>query len=70
MTRKTFRVLDMHCANCSMRIESIEDEIPGISQVNASYRKQQMIVDYDESVVTDGQIIEAVKKKGYQAELV
>jgi copper chaperone CopZ len=69
MTKKTFRVLDMHCANCSMRIESIEDDLPGISGISASYHKQQVVVDYDESVVTDVQILEAVKKKGYQAVL-
>jgi copper chaperone CopZ len=69
MTKKTFRVLDMHCANCSMRIESIEDELPGISDISASYHKQQVVVDYDDSVVTDIQILEAVKKKGYQAVL-
>jgi copper chaperone CopZ len=70
MTKKTFKVLDMHCANCSMRIESIEDDLPGISDISASYHKQQVVVEYDDSVVTDDQIIEAVKKKGYQATLV
>ena len=57
----------MHCANCSMRIESIEDDLPGIKEVNASYHKQNMVVEYDETQLTDEQIIAAVKKKGYQA---
>jgi copper chaperone CopZ len=70
MTKKTFKVLDMHCANCSMRIESIEDVLPGISDISASYHKQQLVVEYDETIVTDAQIIEAVKRKGYQAVLV
>ena len=67
MLKKTFRIPDMHCANCSMRIESIEDELPGIKEVNASYHKQNMVVEYDETRLTDEQIIAAVKKKGYQA---
>ena len=67
MIKKTFQVLDMHCANCSMRIESIEDDLPGIKQVSASYHKQQMVVEFDDNVLTDEQIIAAVKKKGYQA---
>jgi copper chaperone CopZ len=69
MIKKTFKVLDMHCANCSMRIESIDEELPGIKQVTASYRKQEMIIEYDEKLVTDDQIVEAVKRKGYQAVL-
>jgi copper chaperone CopZ len=67
MLKKTFKIPDMHCANCSMRIESIEDDLPGIKQVNASYHKQNMVVEYDETRLTDEQIIAAVKKKGYQA---
>ena len=69
MTRKTFRVLDMHCVNCPMKIESIEDELPGVARVSASYQKMQMVVDYDETRVTEEQIIAAVKKKGYSAVL-
>ena len=49
--KKMFRILGMHCANCSMRIESIEDDL----------------IEYDEKLVMDEQIIAAVKKKGYQA---
>lgn len=67
MIKKTFRVTDMHCTNCAMRIEEIEDELPGVRQITASYQKMQMIVEYDDSKVSDAQLIEAVKKKGYTA---
>ena len=70
MIKKTFNVPDMHCTNCSMRLESIEDELAGIKEINASYHKQQMIVEYDEAQVTIEQIIAAAKRKGYQAVLV
>ncbi len=67
MIKKIFKVEDMHCTNCAMKIESIEDDLPGIKEVNASYVKQQMIVEYDENAVSVDEIITAVKKKGYQA---
>ena len=67
MIKKAFKVADMHCTNCAMKIESIEDDLPGIKEVNASYTKQQMIVEYDENSVTVDDIITAVRKKGYQA---
>lgn len=67
MVKRTFSVPDMHCSNCSMRLESIEDELDGIREINASYHKQQMVVEFDETKVTDDQIVAAVKKKGYQA---
>ena len=67
MIRKTFNVPDMHCVNCSMKLDSIEDELAGIKEISASYHKQQMIVEFDETVVSEAQIIAAAKKKGYQA---
>ena len=67
MIKKTFQVLDMHCSNCAMRIESIEDELPGVRRVAASYQKGQVVVEYDEHQVTAEAIIAAVKKQGYTA---
>ena len=67
MVKKIFRVADMHCTACVMRLESIEDLLPGIIQVTASYRKQQMEVAYDEALVDETQIIAAIKKQGYEA---
>jgi len=65
----TFRVIGMHCSSCVMRIEGIEDELDGVKRINASYQKGQMQVEFDDSKVTVEQIIEAVKKKGYEASL-
>jgi copper chaperone len=65
--KKTYRVNDMHCSMCVIRLESIEDEIPGIKRVEASYHKQQMRVEFDEAQVSDEQIIAAAAAKGYTA---
>ncbi|HEX2995339.1 MAG TPA: cation transporter [Anaerolineales bacterium] len=67
MIKKTFKVPDMSCTNCAMKLESLEDSLEGVQEINASYHKLQMIVEYDESKLTEEQIIAAVKKKGYQA---
>lgn len=67
MAKKIFRVPDMHCSACVMRLEGIEDELAGVKRVIASYRKQQMEVEYDEAQVTPQQIITAAKKHGYEA---
>ena len=66
MIKKTFRVPNMHCSNCSMKLESIEDDLPGIKEINASYHKQQMMVAFDETQVSVEQILAAVRKKGYR----
>ena len=67
MIKKTFYVPDMSCTNCAMKLESLEDTLDGVREINASYHKLQMTIEYDENKLTDEQIIAAVKKKGYQA---
>ncbi len=67
MIKKTFKVPDMSCTNCAMKLESLEDTLDGVKEINASYHKLEMVVVYDENRLNDEQIIAAVKKKGYQA---
>lgn len=67
MLKKTFKVPDMFCTNCAMKIESLEDDLVGVKEVNASYHKLEMTVEYDDTRLSEEQIIAAVKKKGYTA---
>ena len=65
MLKQVFRVTDMHCSNCVMRIEGLEDDLTGVQRVRASYKKQQVEVEFDEAKVSDAQIIAAIQKLGY-----
>lgn len=67
MTTKTFKVPDMDCTACVMHLEGIEDKLEGIDMIDANYRKQRMVVEYDERAVGEEDIIAAVKKEGYTA---
>ncbi len=68
MHQQLFKVLDMHCTNCAMRLESLEDELPGVRKVEASYRKGEMLVEYDEKMVSAEEIITAIKNLGYSVQ--
>ena len=63
--KQVFHVPDMHCSACVMRLEGIEDELPGIRRIAASYRKQRLEVEYDEAQVNEAQIVAAAKTLGY-----
>jgi copper chaperone CopZ len=67
MIKKLFRVSDMHCSNCAMKIESLEDDLPGVKDVSASYQKGQVVVEFDETVLNVETIIQEIKKQGYTA---
>jgi copper chaperone CopZ len=63
-------VKDMHCSNCSMKLQALEDDLPGVTTVDASYHSQKMKVVYDEAAVTAESIMDAVQKLGYSPELI
>jgi copper chaperone CopZ len=64
-----FKVTEMHCSNCAMRLQSMEDDVPGVKQVDASYQKQQMVVLFDDAVISEKEISAAAEKLGYPAVL-
>ncbi|PKN90906.1 MAG: hypothetical protein CVU44_21610 [Chloroflexi bacterium HGW-Chloroflexi-6] len=64
--KKTYTIQNMECPNCAMILESIEDKLPGIKEITASYHKGLMTVEFDEKVVSESQILAEVVKKGYQ----
>jgi copper chaperone CopZ len=65
MTKQIFRVTDMHCSACVMRLEGLEDNLPGVKQIEASYQEQQMEVEYDEKKLSAAQIVSAIQRLGY-----
>jgi copper ion binding protein len=65
MVKQVFRVTDMHCTNCVMRIEGLEDDLAGVQRVRASYKKQQVEVEYDDNQVRADQIVAAIQQMGY-----
>ena len=67
MIKQTFKVSDMTCSNCAMKLESLEDSLDGVKEINASYHRLEMVIEYDESKLNEEQIVAAVKKKGYTA---
>lgn len=66
--KKTYKIANMECPNCAMILESIEDDLAGIREIGASYHKGQLTVDFDENRISEGQILEAIQKKGYLVE--
>jgi copper chaperone CopZ len=65
MAKHVFRVLDMHCSNCAMTIEGLEDDLPGVLSVRASYHKGAVEIEYDEKRLTEALIRDAIGRLGY-----
>ncbi len=66
VVKRTFQIPDMHCPSCVLRVESIQDELEGIHRIKASYHKQQLTVEYEEALVSDVEIMDSLRRLGYQ----
>ena len=63
--KQIFRITDMECPSCAMRLEGLEDDLPGVVRVRASAARQQMEVQYDETRLTPADIVAAIRRLGY-----
>jgi len=70
MTHLLLTIPDMHCSACAIKLEGIEDDLPGILRIKASYHKQSLEIEFDEAQVSEAQILQAVKILGYTPLLV
>ncbi len=67
MTRKvTLKIKGMECPNCSMNLERIEDKLKGVLFAEASYRKEQLVLEYDETIVDMNLIRAEISRLGYE----
>jgi len=66
MARLTFNIPNIICPACVMHLEGLEDDLTGILFVKASYQKQRMDVEFDESQVSEQAIRAVVEEMGYQ----
>ena len=66
--KKIFHIENMLCSNCVMHLEALEDELPGIIQIHGSYQKQQLIVEFNETQISENQIRSAIQELGYSSE--
>lgn len=62
---KKFSVGGMSCSACSQGIEKHVGKLVGVKSVNVSLLAKEMIVDFDELLVTENVIVLTVEKLGY-----
>ncbi len=67
MKAQKFNVTGMTCSACSARIEKNINNTNGIIEANVNLLSNSMSVKYDESILTEGDIIKMVEDTGYGA---
>lgn len=62
-----YDVQGMTCSACSAAVEREVGKLEGVSSVSVNLLANNMVVEYDEAVLTDSKIEQAVRSAGYAA---
>ena len=65
MTDTTFNVPDMSCGHCKAAVESELNRLSGVESSLADVEKGTVEVTYDESRVSNEQLVKAIEEAGY-----
>ena len=65
MITVTYKIPDMHCTNCVMKLEELEDDLPGVISAQASYHNQTLKISYDEKILDEPALCDAIQEMGY-----
>ena len=65
--KECFDVTGMSCAACQVRVEKSVAKLDGVKSVSVNLLKNSMDVEYDDKVVSEESIVDAVGKAGYGA---
>ena len=66
MKTVTFNIVGMHCASCVTRNERSLKKIKGVRDASVNFGTHSATVEFDESLVTEKTLYEAVIKNGYK----
>jgi copper chaperone CopZ len=61
----TYQVSDIHCRGCEATIRTLIGDIEGVGDVQPDHHTNQVVVSYDETVLDDDAIREALANTGF-----
>lgn len=64
--KRCYKVKGMHCASCEVLIEKSLVKVPGVMSVDASMKKEQVMIEYSGASLETKNLNQAVAEHGYQ----
>ena len=70
--KKTFKLIDLDCANCAAKMENAIKKLPGVTDASVSFMTQKMTIDADDARFDDimKQVVKTCKKVEPDCEIV
>ena len=67
--KQKFDVIGMSCSSCSAHVEKNVSKLDGVASVNVNLLSNNMVVEYDDAILSANDIIKVVVDAGYDARL-
>lgn len=64
---KSFNIEGLHCASCVSALEKAMNKLEGVQDVSVNLATNKMEIRYNEDILSQQDIIEAVSNAGYKA---
>lgn len=65
--KKTYKIEGMTCSACSAAVEKATGKLEGVRASSVNLAAEKMTIEFDENLIGQDEIFEAVGKAGYKA---
>ena len=69
MKKKTYKIQGMHCAGCVQTLEKVLSKTAGVHSASVSFASESALIEFDEQVVSESKLAEAVGSVGYKLDI-
>ena len=68
--KKTYKLIDLDCANCAAKMEAAIKKLPGVTDATVSFLTQKMTIEADDVDAIIRDVVKCVKKVEPDCEVV
>ena len=68
--KKTFKLIDLDCANCAAKMEAAIKKLPGVADATVSFLTQKMTIEADDLDAVIKDVVKCIKKVEPDCEVV
>ena len=68
--KKTYKLIDLDCANCAAKMETAIKKLPGVTGATVSFLTQKMTIEADDLDAIIKDVVKCIKKVEPDCEVV
>ena len=68
--KKTFKLIDLDCANCAAKMETAIKKLPGVTDASVSFMAQKMTIEADDVGAVMKDVVKCCRKVEPDCEIV